>query len=315
MRHFMAQFGPALQWPWTKLIDVPELTDELLDRIVAQSDEQAAGRSIRELERVRDDCLVADHAGAAQRELRRRQRARALRARPVRPRAGPAAGRRRRAAAPAPRPHPPGVGRLQRPHEREPLPAAVRRRDGRPAAPRRRRRRVPGGGRQLLHGRDAPRVPARGAGRRARCWSRRSCSGTTPSACCCSTACCGRATRRSSRRPSTCCSTSTPTPRRAAPAGPEVLARVAALAERHAALERPRPPGAASPSSGAGRRRDAPAQRPARDGRPARAPRRCRRTATAVVRAPHLTAARATEGVVFERAYCASPLCAPSRAR
>ena len=23
MRHFMAQFGPALQWPWTKLTDVP----------------------------------------------------------------------------------------------------------------------------------------------------------------------------------------------------------------------------------------------------------------------------------------------------
>jgi carnitine 3-dehydrogenase len=59
MRHFMAQFGPALQWPWTKLMDVPELTDELLDRVVAQSDEQAAGRSARELERLRDDCLVA----------------------------------------------------------------------------------------------------------------------------------------------------------------------------------------------------------------------------------------------------------------
>ncbi len=59
MRHFMDQFGPALQWPWTKLTDVPELTDELLDRLVAQSDEQAAGRSIRELEALRDDCLVA----------------------------------------------------------------------------------------------------------------------------------------------------------------------------------------------------------------------------------------------------------------
>ena len=59
MRHFMAQFGPALQWPWTKLIDVPELTDDLLDRLVAQSDAQAAGRSVRELEAERDDCLVA----------------------------------------------------------------------------------------------------------------------------------------------------------------------------------------------------------------------------------------------------------------
>ena len=59
MRHFMAQFGPTLQWPWTKLTDVPELTDELLDRIVAQSDEQARDAGFRELEVLRDDCLVA----------------------------------------------------------------------------------------------------------------------------------------------------------------------------------------------------------------------------------------------------------------
>ena len=62
MRHFMAQFGPALKWPWTKLMDVPELTDELLDTICEQSDDQvdaqAAGMSIRELEALRDDCLV-----------------------------------------------------------------------------------------------------------------------------------------------------------------------------------------------------------------------------------------------------------------
>jgi carnitine 3-dehydrogenase len=59
MRHFMAQFGPALQWPWTKLTDVPELTDALIEKLVAQSDAQAGGRSIRELEQLRDDCLVA----------------------------------------------------------------------------------------------------------------------------------------------------------------------------------------------------------------------------------------------------------------
>lgn len=59
MRHFMEQFGPALQWPWTKLMDVPELTDELLDRIEEQSDAQAAGADVRELERLRDDCVVA----------------------------------------------------------------------------------------------------------------------------------------------------------------------------------------------------------------------------------------------------------------
>jgi carnitine 3-dehydrogenase len=59
MRHFVEQFGPALQWPWTKLTDVPELTDELVEKLVAQSDAQAAGRSVRELERLRDDCLVS----------------------------------------------------------------------------------------------------------------------------------------------------------------------------------------------------------------------------------------------------------------
>ncbi|MGH6915069.1 MAG: carnitine 3-dehydrogenase, partial [Geminicoccales bacterium] len=68
----MAQFGPALKLPWTRL-EAPELTDELIETIVAQSDAQAKGRSIRELERLRDDCLVAvlqglraqDHAAGA----------------------------------------------------------------------------------------------------------------------------------------------------------------------------------------------------------------------------------------------------------
>ena len=59
MRHFMAQFGPTLRLPWTKLTDVPELTDALLDKIVAQSDAQAGDLSIRQLEELRDDCLVA----------------------------------------------------------------------------------------------------------------------------------------------------------------------------------------------------------------------------------------------------------------
>ncbi|MEM6897112.1 MAG: 3-hydroxyacyl-CoA dehydrogenase NAD-binding domain-containing protein, partial [Pseudomonadota bacterium] len=41
MRHFLAQFGPALAWPWTKLMDVPPLTDALIDTIAAQSDAQS----------------------------------------------------------------------------------------------------------------------------------------------------------------------------------------------------------------------------------------------------------------------------------
>ena len=58
MRHFMEQFGPALKWPWTKLMDVPEFTDELVDLIAGQSDAQSGMHSIRELERIRDDNLV-----------------------------------------------------------------------------------------------------------------------------------------------------------------------------------------------------------------------------------------------------------------
>lgn len=58
MRHFLAQFGPALKLPWTKL-EAPELTEELIDRISEQSDDQAKGVSIRDLERTRDDALVA----------------------------------------------------------------------------------------------------------------------------------------------------------------------------------------------------------------------------------------------------------------
>ena len=59
MAHFIAQFGPCLKWPWTKLMDVPELTDELVQTISDQSDAQSGMHSIRELERIRDDNLVA----------------------------------------------------------------------------------------------------------------------------------------------------------------------------------------------------------------------------------------------------------------
>jgi len=72
MRHFLAQFGPALKLPWTKLV-APELTDALTDLVAAQSDEQAQlqadGRSIRELERLRDDCLVSVLQGLARQDF------------------------------------------------------------------------------------------------------------------------------------------------------------------------------------------------------------------------------------------------------
>ncbi len=59
MAHFIEQFGPALKWPWTKLMDVPELSDELVNRIAEQSDTQSGRYGIRQLERIRDDNLVA----------------------------------------------------------------------------------------------------------------------------------------------------------------------------------------------------------------------------------------------------------------
>lgn len=57
MRHFLHQFGPSMEWPWTKLIG-PKLTDELIDTISRQSDEQAGGIDLRTYEGLRDDCLV-----------------------------------------------------------------------------------------------------------------------------------------------------------------------------------------------------------------------------------------------------------------
>ncbi|MCB9958431.1 MAG: carnitine 3-dehydrogenase [Rhodospirillaceae bacterium] len=59
MRHFLKQFGPALHWPWSRLTDVPEMTDALIELIAEQSDAQSGSYSIRELERIRDDNLVA----------------------------------------------------------------------------------------------------------------------------------------------------------------------------------------------------------------------------------------------------------------
>jgi carnitine 3-dehydrogenase len=50
-------FGPALLEPWTRL-EAPPLTSELRDRLVDGCEREAAGRSVAELERERDDFLV-----------------------------------------------------------------------------------------------------------------------------------------------------------------------------------------------------------------------------------------------------------------
>ena len=58
MRHMLGQFGPALKLPWTRL-EAPELTGDLVEAMAAGCEDQAAGRSIAELERQRDDSLLA----------------------------------------------------------------------------------------------------------------------------------------------------------------------------------------------------------------------------------------------------------------
>ncbi len=59
MAHFIEQFGPCLKWPWTRLTDVPELTDALVQTIADQSDAQSGMHTVRQLERIRDDNLVS----------------------------------------------------------------------------------------------------------------------------------------------------------------------------------------------------------------------------------------------------------------
>ncbi len=58
MRAMLAQFGPCLKWPWTHLMEAPELSEPLIEKIATQCDTQAGKRSPRELERVRDEGLV-----------------------------------------------------------------------------------------------------------------------------------------------------------------------------------------------------------------------------------------------------------------
>ena len=58
MQHFIRQFGPCLKWPWTKLMDVPDLDEALIKKIADQSDAQSGEYGIRELEWIRDRNLV-----------------------------------------------------------------------------------------------------------------------------------------------------------------------------------------------------------------------------------------------------------------
>ena len=58
MRHFVEQFGPDHAFPWTRL-EPPAMNDTLALRLIDGTEAQAEGRSVAELERLRDDCLIS----------------------------------------------------------------------------------------------------------------------------------------------------------------------------------------------------------------------------------------------------------------
>ena len=128
MRHMLEQFGPCLKWPWTKL-EAPELTDPLIDRMVEGTQAQAQGRSIRELERLRDDYLVAIQQVLRQSNIGAGATLRALEQRLYADYAGAQGERgcRGRHARAAPGSGAARVDRLQRPHDRFALPSGLRR--------------------------------------------------------------------------------------------------------------------------------------------------------------------------------------------
>lgn len=68
MRHMLEQFGPALKLPWTKLT-APELSESLINKMVAGTQEQAAKRSVKTLEQLRDNCLVSIMEALAEYEV------------------------------------------------------------------------------------------------------------------------------------------------------------------------------------------------------------------------------------------------------
>ncbi len=174
MRHMLAQFGPALKWPWTKL-EAPELTETLIDRMVEGTQEQAAGRSIRELERLRDNYLVAIQqvlrqfdigAGSTLRKLEERLYVDARAKLGATSQGAPVDDVRRRRSAALRNDRTSRVGGLQRPHVGLPLWLRVRRCDGR-AVPQRRHRRCRAAQRtDVLHRRESREALRRGEGRR-----------------------------------------------------------------------------------------------------------------------------------------------------
>ncbi|EYD70939.1 carnitine 3-dehydrogenase [Limimaricola hongkongensis] len=59
MRQLLTRLGASPNLPWSKLTDMPELTDELVETIASQSDAQSGRHSTAELEQIRDANLVS----------------------------------------------------------------------------------------------------------------------------------------------------------------------------------------------------------------------------------------------------------------
>ncbi|PPR46815.1 MAG: L-carnitine dehydrogenase [Alphaproteobacteria bacterium MarineAlpha5_Bin9] len=57
-KHFINQFGPALKWPWSHM-KAPNLNKKIVERFSRGTKKQTNGKSINEIEKIRDDCLVA----------------------------------------------------------------------------------------------------------------------------------------------------------------------------------------------------------------------------------------------------------------
>ena len=57
MRRMLEHFGPSLREPWTRL-EAPPLTDKLFNDMVEQFERSTQGRSMRQLAREMDECLI-----------------------------------------------------------------------------------------------------------------------------------------------------------------------------------------------------------------------------------------------------------------
>ena len=57
MKHMLEQFGPALKLPWTKL-KAPKLSKKLSNRVISGTRQQANGKSVAEIAKIRDEYLL-----------------------------------------------------------------------------------------------------------------------------------------------------------------------------------------------------------------------------------------------------------------